>query len=83
MFAALIPTAISLISKFVGGHLVENHLLRGVTGATGTLGALGMGLGLRFVGGILVALYATQPDVRAGINLTVKAIGAAVLPGVF
>ena len=82
MFAALIPTAISLVTKFVGGHLVENHLLRGVTGAQGTLGALVGGLSGRFGIGVLVGLYGANEGVRSAVNAAGKAIAAAVLPGV-
>ena len=82
MFAALLPLAGSLISKLVGGHLVENHLLRGVTGASGTLSALVGGLSGRFGIGVLVGLYGANEGVRSAVNAAAKAIGAAVLPGV-
>ena len=82
MFAALLPLAGSLIAKLVGGHLVENHLLRGVTGASGTLSALGGGLAGRFGIGVLVGLYGANEGVRSAVNAAGKAIGAAVLPGV-
>ena len=83
MLAALLPLAGSLISKLVGGHLVENHLLRGVTGASGTLGALVGGLSGRFGIGVLVGLYGANEGVRSAINAAAKAIGAADrLPGV-
>ena len=81
MFAALLPLAGSLISKLVGGHLVENHLLRSVTGAQGTLGALVGGLSGRFGIGVLVGLYAANEGIRGAINVAAKAISAAIVPG--
>ena len=82
MLAALLPLAGSLISKLVGGHLIESHLLRGVTGAKGTLGALVGGLSGRFGLGVLVGLYGANAGVRDAVNATAKAISSAILPGV-
>ena len=61
----------TFLFRFVGGHLLRNHLL-GL--GVGTLQILVEGLGFRGIAGFALGLYFTSSGFRAGIDAAIKSL---------